>query len=267
MKQGIKLFVLLLVMGIGIASISVARGGFSYESPNFSAPGDSGEVVPISTGTTVDTKVGGLSVSNFLAEAFAQVGGQTFFTGELRGGNPQSTNSALFFGDDTVPVSVEATGVIATTQTMQSDTLLPESGTSWSYVCAREQGELDICDDLCSNIAGVQPSLPPGTIVDTGGLCGMDVFTGSPTTCQYQMIVSRIDASRARFSLQQGGVSYSATETFTVMVQLDDGSTRTVTVPRGQLSSYDLGATTTRLRVLSVQPGLIGTGEICWSGY
>lgn len=274
MKQGIKLFIILTILCIGLASVGqAATYGGSYRGATVSAPGENNEVIPITESNASQTKEGGLTVTTFLARAAAWVHGETFFGGYLRGGNVADINgdATLLFGDDTSRVSIDATGSVASTETFQTDTLLPEPGTTWSYVCADTNGQLVQCPDLCSNIPGVQPSLPEG-VTEDGGLCLIDIIGSAPVTCQYQMLVRKVDSSHARFTLQRGGANYmympsAGSDVVYTTVRLDDGTVRTVGAPRGQLSSYDFGTTTDHATVLSVEPSTINSGEVCWSGY
>jgi hypothetical protein len=274
MKQGFKLFIILTVLGIGLASIGqAATYGGSYRAPTVSAPGDNIEVVPITESAIDQTKEGSLTVTTFIARAAAWIHGQTFFGGYLRGGNVMDINgdATLLFGDDTANVSLKATGTIASTQTFQTDTLVPTGGSTWSYVCADTNGQLIPCPDLCTNIAGTQPTVPEGTIED-GGLCMIDVIGSAPTTCQYQVLVRKLDTSHVKVTLQQGGAVYLYTpaagdNVVYVTVKLDNGTTQVIPAPKGQLSSYDLNTTTNHLAVLGVQPATINGGEVCWSGY
>lgn len=286
MKQSLKLFIVLLAIGIGIASVgNAARSGYGslYNEPNASAPGNGLEVVPINTSDQPGAKAGPLTVTTFLSEADAVMQGQTFFKDYLTGGIPGG-DPTLRFGDSsqpTQPVSVKATGTIGTASlspnspatnslTFQSDTLIPQQG-SWAYVCADSQGMLTIeCPDVCENIAGIQPTVPSDMSL-MGNNCVSEPTLNAPAICQYQMIAQRIDDTHAKFTLEkkQGSIftTYLHNSDISIAIKFENGGVRTITAPQGQIASYNFGTVTNHIRILGVLPGTINGGEVCWMGY
>lgn len=283
MKQSLKLFIVLLAIGIGIASVgNAARSGYGslYNEPNASAPGNGLEVVPINTSDQPGAKAGPLTVTTFLSEADAVMQGQTFFKEYLTGGIPGG-DPTLRFGDSsqpTQPVSVEATGTIGipslspnspgtNSLTFQSDTLIPQQG-SWAYVCADSQGMLTIeCPDVCENIDGIQPTIPPDMVL-SGPNCVQELTLNAPAICQYQMIARKLDDTHAKFTLERSnGTPYSYSGNMSIAIKFENGVMRTITAPQGQIASYDFGTTTNHIRILGVLPGTINGGEVCWRGY
>ncbi len=265
MKQSLKLFILLFAISIGIASIgNAARYGGSYIEPTISAPGDNAEVVPINTGGELQAKAGSLAVTTFLSRGLSVIQGQTFFKDYVTGGDVLDANrgTELYFGDP-----IKATGTIASTQTFQSDTLVPQQG-SWAYVCADSEGVLTTnCPDMCPNIPGVQPTIPPDMTL-SGSNCMQELMLNTPGYCEYQMIAERIDDMRAKFTLQrQDGTRYLYNGTMSIAIKFENGNMRIITAPQGQIANYDFGAITNHIRILGVLPGTISGGEVCWRGY
>jgi hypothetical protein len=277
MKQHFTLFIALIALVISIGSTAkAATYAGSYRHPVVSAPGNNMELVPITESALNETKAGGLTVTTFLARAAAWISGKTFFGGYLRGGTVANANddSTLMFGDNSHTVSLTSTGNIATAQTFQTDTLIPgPTRPDGTYVCADTDGTLIWCPDLCNNIDGVQASIPEGATLESNGSCLIDAVSTSANSCAYQLLVRKVDATHAKVNLQRNGSTYfyspvgGGSNVVYVTIEPDDGAPRVIAAPRGQLASYDLGTSTTTVRVVDVDPGFIGAGEVCWSGY
>lgn len=276
MKQHFTLFIalILLVITLGTAAQAATYAG-SYRHPVVSAPGNNVELVPITESSLNQEKAGGLTVTTFLARAMAWVHGKTFFSGYLRGGTVATVNddSTIQFGDSGHTVSLTANGNIATTKTFQTDKLIPgPTRPDGTYVCADTDGTLIWCPDLCDNINGVQSSIPEGAML-SGTSCIIEVVSTSSNFCEYQLLVRKIDATHARVNLQRNGSTYfyspvgGGSNLVYVTIRPDGGAPRVIAAPRGQLASYNLGVPTTHVSILDVDPGFIGPGEVCWSGY
>ncbi len=287
MKQSLKLFILLLTIGLGMASIgNAARYGGFYTEPTLSAPpGNNAEVEPINTSEQLQAKGGSLTVTTFVNEGGAIIQGETFFKGYLYGGVPLGNTTPIAFGDISNPTSIEATGTIGIAYpqqvplerlTFQSDTLIPQQG-SWSYVCADSEGTLTTdCPDMCPNIDGVQPTIPLDMSINPQtGNCDLELTVNAPTSCQYQMIARKLDDTHAKFTLEpigQDGTPYLYSPTtgsniMSIVIKFENGAMRTLSAPQGQIASYDFGAVTNHIRILGVLPGTINGREVCWRGY
>ncbi len=276
MKQHFTFFIALILLMAGLTtSVHAATYAGSYRHPIVSAPGNNMELVPITESSSDQIKAGALTVTTFLARAASWIHGKTFLGGYLRGGSVATVNddSTLFFGGSGHTVSLTANGNVGTEQTFQTDTLIPgPTRPLGTYVCADTSGELVWCPDLCNNIEGVQATIPEGASV-VNGACVIDAVSASSNFCEYQLLVRKIDATRLKVNLQRNGSTYmyspsnGGSNVVYVTIKPDNGVSQVVSAPRGQLASYDLGASTNHVTIQDVTPGFIGAGEVCWSGY
>ncbi len=152
-----------LLLGIGVmvtASYALATGVW-HPAPG-KAPANNSDTL-VDTGTANQVKQGDLSVGAnttgvFSAYENASFAGPVTLNGMVRGGTPNTTNSAVLIGG-TDPVSsvlhtvaTAITGGIATTSTVQTDTL--KQSNAAAPVCADTTGTLVICNSVASTTNG-----------------------------------------------------------------------------------------------------------------
>ncbi|HEY0980365.1 MAG TPA: hypothetical protein VGE18_03080 [Candidatus Paceibacterota bacterium] len=134
----------------------------SYTGPSASFPNNNAPTV-ITSGSADQIKEGSLSLGGwFMAMADAQIDGQSFFTGALRGGNPTEQRGTVEFGADGAMAHVAISGGVANTvYTVQSAQLANPINAG---VCADESGTLVLCD---STVTVIPPPPPPVATVET----------------------------------------------------------------------------------------------------
>ena len=290
MKYRILPFLILVLAAVLIGSVSHAaftqpwRG--SFVSPTVSAPGDNNEWYPITIGPDFQDKAQGLTTTTFFGRGDALIRQATIFLGTLRGGTvvDPNTSNILRFGDQDlgVEVTVDTQDVVHAANYLQSDTLIGSSPGN-SFICAQNNGTLGFCTDRCGNFVGVQLTIPSGWMDDGSGNCvSDDVIPAGGSSCQYQMIVTRVDPTHANFHLKHNGVDYTYNDPTTpanqpnlgrmdVVVRTDAGIAQNFIVPHGHATNQyivpNIGGTTQHATVLDVTPGTINGGEVCWVGY
>ncbi len=309
MKHYLKTLVVLIIALVFVAGISYATPLIpGYSNPTVSAPNDNGELEPITIGSDdpqgahingPNIKTGGLTVFNFLARGNAWMQQHSFFTRQVRGiadnGAISITapHTTLRFGANNISgfpnstVSLAVSGDTAVRDRFQSDTLITGPD---RYVCSESDGVLVLCGgDVCTNLPGYQPSVPFGYNM-SGGLCVEDdLIPVVSTSCDYQMIVTKVDNYHADFNLYHNGVSYNyvagGSGPSNMYVTYDSGiiGSYTQIVPGGHLQNQDVsnayapaGGSTLpvgteipvqHVTVLDVTPATINGGEVCWVGY
>ncbi len=127
--------------------------------------------IPVHTGLD-QVKTGGLSVGTFIANQGASLKQETYFNGPLRGGTPADPHSQIAIGDTTTPVSATINGVVDAFAGLSSGALAHTSQIPIP-VCADDTGTLGFCTirDYCTNIAGVQSTIPQGMIYKSLNTC------------------------------------------------------------------------------------------------
>lgn len=165
------------------------------------AAGDT-TVLPISTNSTKQEKLGGLAVYTFMTNAAAFFDQDVFFQSQLNAGTPQvgDVTSTLQIGNTTAlggannVTDLMVTGRIASVLGLQSDTL---KNSTKQQVCAKKDGTIVLCGNpgtssatvttgtasYCLNMAG-STGLPTNYVRDASGNCALKPLVA---TVQYRV--------------------------------------------------------------------------------
>lgn len=169
--QNIKYVIIGTVLAVGLSYIAHAA---TFTAPTGIPPANN-TATPLNVGTTDQIKQGGLSVATFIANANAELDGNTFFGGVLHADPTNSTATISFGGMD--PKSVERkvalaiTGGFGNTGSIAST---PLSNTTMSTVCADANGDVILCavSAVCSNIPAAT-TIPAGDTRNADGTCSV----------------------------------------------------------------------------------------------
>lgn len=193
MLKHARLLALGLVLVVGLSYMSVYASEWVNRPSN---PPQSNAERPINVGGESQEKEGGLSVQTFIATMAAQFRNDIYLSGMVRG-RPLLGKETVSFG------TTDSSGLYTTTIALTGD-LDTKSAVSKKLanldrreVCADANGTLFLCGgdpvpfDACSNIDGVQSTVPAGWHISTDapGTCEENVVVPPPNTggesCRY----------------------------------------------------------------------------------
>ncbi len=165
-----------IVLAVGISYLASATG--TYNDPSGTPPANN-PATPLNVGTGDQVKstglcglgaCGGLAIDeSFIANQNAALSANGYINGLMLGGTA-ANDGALAFGDSTQKTSVDISGSLNTSETMQANSLENASGNNG--LCANAAGQIVLCNiDICSNITGTQTTVPSGYVANTDGTC------------------------------------------------------------------------------------------------
>ena len=189
--QNIKFIVLGSVIAIALSYVANAA---TFAVPSGAAPANNTSL-PLNVSTADQVKQGGLAVTTFLANANAELDGNTYFGGVIHT-DPTSTNATINFGG-TDPkgiirkVALAITGGFSNTGSITST---PLANTKMTTVCSDANGKVILCSavNICSNIPN-STTLPAGYSTNPDGTCSL-------TPKRFYSIITSGDKSMEAFT-------------------------------------------------------------------
>jgi hypothetical protein len=224
---------ILSVITLALALVFVALAArATYVQPATGATGNNAygyiDIGGTPGGAGAGVKLGGLAVNAFSAKDNALFNDQVFFNAPIHGS--ASAPTSINFGDTTHVVGLSINNNMQG-QTLQSDTTKNKhnsAGAGLDYLCSDATGTLLLCDeveppsfDLCSNIPGVQTTVPDGYVRNPDGTCSQDIPANAKISWSYTNIVG----TGGNFRISVNGttkVSQSTTGSGTLTANVGD---------------------------------------------
>jgi hypothetical protein len=237
-QQRLKQFLVLIPL------LFIAIGVSAYGGPS-GAPTTNNTPGPVSIGPLNEVKNGGLSVTTFAARGDSLFGQDVYFGGQVVGGFPSATTSAIAIGDTTTAVATVVSGSLRAA-TAQSDTL-SHSDTNVKPVCALADGTFVLCsapptacviNAFTSNKYSAKSGSAPLTFSWSTTGCTSVSLQGVPLATTSGSIQQAVPSQTTTYTLTASNTTSNDTASFTITIGAQvgaQGGTATINLALSQI--------------------------------